>query len=262
VRSGAERGATAGDRDPGPQYQEFRVADETFGWILVLMALGAVALLIKVGTDEAPGVVKVVAIVPGLAAFAVLPVWAWLSRTVKGPDGIVVRGLFRTKSFAWPDIQDIRSEASPAALFGHDGPRHIVILYDGAGRRVALPHVNEKNLGFTFATEVEAMRVVWQQRRGPQWVPVPRAQRTIDQYRRYTFSSSTVGLIAGSLSVGLAVMLVLIGLFTGASELPAPLSWPFAPAVIWVLPIVVSVGAIVFSKLARRRAIRRDPFRH
>jgi hypothetical protein len=249
------------DGDPGWGYQEYRVSESAFGWVLVMMAFGAVALLVSVCTDAAmPGPLKAGVLGVGLAAFAAVPVWAWLSRTVRGPDGLAVRGLLRTRTFAWPDIQDIRIEPNPAAQLGFDSPRNLAFLYDGAGRRVALPHLNEKNLaklGLTLATEVEAIRSAWHRQRGPHWAPLPRAQRRIDQHTRYPFASWMVGMLAAMLTVPVAVLIVVVGLFTHAAELPAPLSWLFRPEAILVLPAVVFPVAAVASKLARRRAAPR-----
>jgi hypothetical protein len=259
--------ASGSGDDRGWGYQEYRVSEWGFGRLLGAMALAAPILLVVVCADaESQGPEKVVVLVATLAVLVAIAVSTWLSRTVRGPDGIVVRGLLRTRTFGWPDIQDIRIESSPAGQLGiyeHlgvDGPRLNAYLYDGAGRRVTLPNLNEKNvaaLGFTLAAEVETMRATWQRQRGPQWASLPRARSKIDYRARYPFASWMVGMTAAMLAVPVAAVLVVVGLFTHAAELPAPLSWLFRPEFILVLPAVVVPVATMYSRLARRRATPR-----
>jgi hypothetical protein len=243
---------------PGEHYREYRVSDSTFGWILLFSALGALAVLVEVGTDDAwSGAARFWLIVAGLAAIVLLPVYARVSATVTGADGVAIRGLLRTRRFGWPDIQDIRIEVNPAALAGYNAPRHIAVLYTTGGRRVPLPHVNERNLDRfqpSLTAEVEAIRATWLDRRGPQWAPVPSVRRMVEDRVRYQVSSWTVGAFAAMLAVPVAAVIVVVGLFTGAPDLPEPLSWPFQPESMLVLPAVVFPIATVTSKLARRRA--------
>jgi hypothetical protein len=185
-----------------------------------------------------------------------VPVWAYRAATIVDHAGVAVRGLRPTRRFRWPDIQDIRIEHNPVAYTQDAAPRHITVLYDGAGHRVPLPHLNEKNLAnlqLTLATEVEAIHSAWQRSRGPQWASAPKVQRKLAERDRYTHTSWMVGAIAGMLTVPVLTVLFVIGLFTHADELPAPLSWLFQPEAIMVLPIVVIPTVTVASRLARRR---------
>jgi hypothetical protein len=243
----------------GPQYQEYRVSEERFGWFALMMACAAVGWVVMSCVDDTlPGMVKVGTIGAGLFGLVTLTISAWRASTMTGPDGVVVRGLLRTRTFAWSDIQDIRIELNPAAYLGHSGaPRNVVVLYDSTGRRVALPYVNEKNLyelGFTFATVVEAMRVAWRDHRGVDWAQLPGIQPKIDKYRRYDATSATVGMFAALLAAPAALVLFFVGLFTRAYRLPAPLSWLLGPESFLLLPAVVFVIATIASMLARRRA--------
>jgi hypothetical protein len=241
-------------------YEQYGVADATFRLIMLLSAFGALALLVAVVTDTAmPGPTKIVVLVAGLPAVFAMPVWARVAETVTTPEGVVVRGFRRTRTFAWSDIQDIRIEHNPGGYLDDRGPRHIAVLYDGTGHRVPLPHVNEKNLDrlrLAFATEVEAMRTAWQQGRGADWAPVPLVQRKVAERVRYQFTSLAVGLFAAFLAAPVVTLIFVVGLFAHASELPSPWSWPFQPAAIMVVPAIVFPTVAIASKLARRRARR------
>src|SRR5690242_15631901 len=122
------------------QYEQYGVADSTFRLIMFRSGFGALALLVSVVTDDAmPGAAKVAVLVVGWAGLFAVPAWARISETVITPEGVVIRGFRRTRTFAWSDIQDIRIEDYPGGYFDDRGPRHMVVLYDGTGRRVALP---------------------------------------------------------------------------------------------------------------------------
>jgi hypothetical protein len=241
-------------------YEQYGVADSTFRLIMLLSGVGALALLVTVVTDTAmPGPTKVVVLVAGLPAIFAMPVWARVAETVITPEGVVVRGFRRTRTFAWPDIQDIRIEDNPGGYVDDRGPRHIAVLYDGTGRRVPLPHVNEKNLDrrqLALATEVDAMRTAWQRGRGAGWAPVPLVQRKVAERARYGFTPWAVGAFAAFLAIPVTTVIFVVGLFTHAGDLPSPWSWPFQPAAIMVVPAIVFPAVAVASVLARRRARR------
>jgi hypothetical protein len=55
------------------------------------------------------------------------------------------------------------------------------------------------------------------------------------------------------------VVMFVVGLFTHANELPAPVSWLFQPAAIGVLPAIVYPVAAVATTLRRRRATPPHP---
>ncbi len=79
-------------------------------------------------------------------------------------------------------------------------------------------------------------------------------QRKADDRVRYRFTWWAVGLFVAMLAMPVAVVVFAVGLFTHAYARPAPLSWPFHPASILVLPAVVFPIAAVASRLARNRA--------
>ncbi|MCX4763010.1 PH domain-containing protein [Streptomyces sp. NBC_01275] len=65
----------------------------------------------------------------------------WRARTSVTAAGITVRGLLRTRTWAWSDVYDIRVEGSKRGSL-----RRPAYLYGSDGRRVLLPHLDEHQL--------------------------------------------------------------------------------------------------------------------
>jgi hypothetical protein len=237
---------------------EYRVSATTFGRLMSAMLLGALTIVVTVLSDgDLPGSYKIGILIAGLGGVGAVVAWARVARTSTDVDGVTVRGLLRTRTYAWPDIQAIQIEQNPGGYADDRGPRQIGVLYDGTGRRIPLPQVNEKNLerlGLALGAEIAAMRAAWVQGRGPGWAPVPAVQRKIEERVRYGFTSLAMGVFIAMLATPVAVVLFAVGLFTHADTLPAPLSWLFHPASILVLPAAVFPLAAVVSKLTRRHA--------
>src|SRR5262249_42560706 len=150
----------------------------------------------------------------GLAGAAAVVAWARVAGTSTDPGGVTVRGLFRTRTFAWPDIQAIQIELNPGGHFDDRGPKQVAILYDPAGHPVPLPHVNEKHLGrlqLSLAAEIEAMRMAWEYGRGPHWAPIASVQRTVERRVKYRFTSWVVGLYAAMLATPIALVIFVVG---------------------------------------------------
>lgn len=84
----------------------------------------------------------VVAAVP----LAVIVIWVWRMGTVVRPDYLGTRGLLRTRKMAWRDIQDIRIELNETHIVKESAPAECVRVYLGTGKKVTLPHLNQKNL--------------------------------------------------------------------------------------------------------------------
>ena len=237
--------------------RRFRIADTRFGRLVVLMSFGALSILVAVGTDDTlPAPVRIGVRVAGLGSLAALVAWARVAATIADLDGVTVRGLLRSRTFAWPDIQAIQIEQNPGGYADDRGPKKIAVLYDSAGRRVPLPHVNEKNLE-SFAAEVDVMRAAWEHLRGPHWAPIAGVQQKAGKRVRYTFTSVVTGVFAAMLAVPVAAVIFVVGLFAHASALPSPLSWPFHPISILVLPAAVFPAVAVASMVARQRAAPR-----
>src|SRR5262245_51211284 len=113
-----------------PHYGHYRVSGPTWRRVAFLMVFGAPALLITVATDDAmPGPAKVGVMLVGLAAIGAVSGFARFAGTITSPDGVAVRGLLRTRRYAWPDIQDIQIELNPAGSVRDDAPKQIAVLY-------------------------------------------------------------------------------------------------------------------------------------
>jgi hypothetical protein len=236
--------------------QQYRIADRRFGLLVALMSFGALSILLALGTDDTlSGPIRIGILFAALGGLAAVVAWARVACTITDVDGVTVRGLLRTRTFAWPDIQAIQIELNPGGYVDDRGPKQIAVLYDGAGHRVPLPHLNEKNLE-TFADEVEAMQTAWEHERGPHWSPIASVQRTVDQRVRYRFTSWATGAFSAMLAVPVAAVIFVVGLFTHAYALPSPLSWPFQPASILVLPAIVCPIVAVASMVSRRVVTR------
>lgn len=233
--------------------QHYRIAERRFGRLVVLMSFGVLSILLALGTDDTtPGLIRIGLLVASVGSIGALVAWARIAGTMTDPEGVTVRGLLRIRTFAWPDIQAIQIEQNPGGYADDRGPKQIAVLYDNTGRRVPLPHVNEKNLE-TFIAEVDGMRADWEHWRGPDWAPITDVQQKAGKRVRYTFTSVATGAFAAMLAVPGVVVIFVVGLFAHASELPSPLSWLFQPYAIMLLPAIVFPIAAVASALARRR---------
>ncbi|MFC4506367.1 MULTISPECIES: PH domain-containing protein [Streptomyces] len=75
----------------------------------------------------------------------------WRARTSVTAAGITVRGLLRTRTWAWSEVYDIRVEGTKRGT-----SRWPAYLYGTDGRRVLLPHIDEHQLADPIA-EVEGL---------------------------------------------------------------------------------------------------------
>ncbi|NNN37380.1 hypothetical protein HLK59_45030 [Streptomyces sp. S3(2020)] len=111
----------------------------------VWKALGAVGLLFAAGVGEvllsgvpfwpAVALVTVLLLSNGWMALALLR-----ARTVIRAGGITSYSALRVRRWAWHEVQDLRVEPAPQG----SSLRFIVCVYDSAGRRHALPFVNDR----------------------------------------------------------------------------------------------------------------------
>jgi Bacterial PH domain len=196
--------------------------------------------------------------VAGLAVAGGLIWLAVRSATIVGPDRVDVRNLARTVRIPWSEIQDIRIERNPAWLATEAAPRELAVLYCRPGRRIQLSYVDDLNLGRhgrSLAAEVAELRTVWERRRGPDWAPATEVEALMADWQRYgnPWSGALGWGVAGALGAG---AVVLIGLFAGAGDLPAPLSWLFQAEFIVVVP-VVAFAVVTVAVLVRRTRERR-----
>lgn len=143
-----------------------RVGTETIGTVAVAAVL-LMGLLWFRGDAYGFGAVVILAVVGGVAVIlGLLLVWLLRAGTVVSPQGITIRGLFRTEHLHWGDIQELRVEPIPGE-YHPDAPAEALYAYDGSGTRHDLPYLDEKSVGSGVALEHEAewLRGIWQQRR-------------------------------------------------------------------------------------------------
>lgn len=155
--------------------REYRMNGRVSAAFFIPAGIGLVAasLPILLG-GEVPAWISV----PFLVLLLTLGAWATVALRRAGTfvsgEHILIRAAFKDKEVAWPDIQDIRIEEIPNTA-EHGLPQQLVALYHRDGRRLGLPHLNEKALGGPQALhdEVYALREMWLLRRGDDWAPDP-----------------------------------------------------------------------------------------
>ncbi|MFJ9816910.1 PH domain-containing protein [Streptomyces sp. NPDC101151] len=125
------------------------------------------------------------------------------AHTLVSADGITQRGAVRARSWAWPDIYDIRIEATGN---GSTAPRRPAYLYDFDGRRHLLPHLNDWQLDDPYAEVADLRTAAW--RHGMACLPRPEVEQRIlrraGQRKVWTWVS-VLGVVA-VLSAGFVIM--------------------------------------------------------
>ncbi|MFE2418700.1 PH domain-containing protein [Streptomyces hokutonensis] len=91
-------------------------------------------------------------------------------------DGVTVRGAFRVRRLAWPDIYDLRVEERPKQT--RADVRWWTWLYDNDGRRLLLPNVDDWQLP-DLRAEIDDLRTVAATHRGMAWEPRPEVEARI-----------------------------------------------------------------------------------
>lgn len=243
---------------PGTSY---RVSPKVIAAAIAAAAFGLIGLIRKVAGDETLGAAGKTWFIGGTTVLIGL-LLLWVSRfatTVTG-DHITARGA-KTRRIPWSDIQDIRIEVNPGSLMKSGAPKQHVIVYRTSGARVILPYLNQKNLDsrkLVLETEVAALRATWQERRGPQWRPVPQVQQAAATMARYGVSSWVVGLPWAMITLAVAVVAVVALLLTDAL---GDAAGPVMVFLMVIAPIAVYFAVCIGSIVARRRASPAEPVR-
>jgi len=203
---------------------------------LALVPLWLFILLLRV-TDPMPASGSDVAIVVLLPVFITYAVLSEVrGRTLVGPDGITIRRVLRVRRIDWADIHDIRLEPT------RNRPLWFVWVYDRAGRRFVLPHVNSEQVD--DPAEVEAIIDAWKARRGPDWAPLPGTEAAIQlraARQKAWWRAGIVGIV-----VMVCTLVVSIGLVFKDVDVPQ--------YVMFVLPAAVFgvTGAALSLRVGRR----------
>ncbi|MEU9604127.1 hypothetical protein [Streptomyces sp. NPDC048057] len=217
---------------------------------LLMGAAGAVVL-----DDVVPAWVSV-AVVAVLVLLAVWVAAAVLRAvTIVRQEHLVIRTAFRTRRIAWGDVQGIQIERIPNAA-QHDLPERTVVVYDRDGRRLGLPHLNDREVAELDA-EASALRDLWQGWRGPGWAPVPnvagKMSATAAKASEHALTPGTLAAFAGGCSAWFALMVFLVvGLNTDLLDgIPEDL---LVYLLVGPLPVV---GLVVYVTTVLRRRRRR-----
>lgn len=246
----------------GPVHRrEYRFAGSK-GWVWTAMAAplaGAVGLTFEMASDD--GVPIAVSIAVG-AAFTAMFVLLFLAihatATISDERHLTIRGVFRSRRTPWPEVQAIETELNPQR--GSDvAPRHLAVLYDAAGGRFTLPHLNDRSRP-DFTRDVEALREVWMLRRGKDWAPVPAAAVRIAEARRPSPSHArpiTIAALVALLVFWVGFVVEAIALMTGVHAYDADHGWieTVLHPVAWLVGLPVVTFVITLATVtARRRA--------
>ncbi|WP_395571919.1 PH domain-containing protein [Streptomyces sp. BK79] len=223
---------------------------------LVPAATLLIAVALSVVLDiEAPLWLTVLVI----AVLTLLAVWttAAVRRavTIVHQDHLLIRTAFATRRVAWKDVQGIRIERVPGAA-QHNLPQRVVALYDRDGRRLWLPHLNEREVRLLDA-ELGALREIWMRQRGPSWAPVPEVTARMDavtaKTEGYALTPGTIATFAGGCSAFFALGLFLVvGLNTDVLDGLSPDLLAYV-----LVGIFPAVSLIVYLAAVLRRRRRR-----
>jgi Bacterial PH domain len=234
-----------------PRYPTYSLPASTFrsvcGGLLVAVALFLAAAIVAGG-----GELRWIALV--IALFFALLIWRVRTvATTTTPDGVVARGLMRTRRFSWSEIQDVRVEVHPGT-----GPMYVVVLYDRSGRDTILPNINERDLAarrLSLDAEVDALRAEWRRRRGPDWALLPDVRRRIERRANAGMNPWILGTVAASTTLLPILVLALIVFPLGIADDRPPWSIVFSlwfGMACYLLTLVAVSGMVI---LRRRRDI-------
>jgi hypothetical protein len=122
----------------------------------------------------------------GAAVGAVL-LLLFRSATVVRPEGIMFRGLVRTREFPWPDVQAVTIESNIASFVNRRTATHCMVVYDRSNRRIQSGHLTNQNVD-SLEIEVTAIQDAWARGRGRDWAPIPQVQARIEARQRRWYS--------------------------------------------------------------------------
>ncbi|MCF3182358.1 PH domain-containing protein [Streptomyces polychromogenes] len=160
--------------------RDYRIRSQQMTAVYVAVGVGLPGIALSVlNLDDVPGSVKLAVMAAVLLLFGWL-VWA-SKRCATSADlkGIRVRRFTGSRRLAWEDIQEIRAARNPSAGMGQNQPALISYAYDGEGRRVQLMYVDDNHVD--VEREIAALRAAWEELRGPDWAPDPRARERMER---------------------------------------------------------------------------------
>lgn len=186
----------------------YRNSGHEVWFVLVPAMLVGVLLIVRLASyDDVPviapiGVALVFAAVVGYAIRSV-----YRTATIADDAHVTIVGLISTRQIAWRDVQGIEIE-----LRRTRPPMQVAVVYDAAGGKRDLPHVNDHSLVTALPAEVGQLRRIWELRRGEDWKLASPAAAQIAYDRRYPTPAWAIGLVGGfaGLVVGVALFFILL----------------------------------------------------
>ncbi len=220
---------------------------------------GAAGLTYEMATDgEVPIAVPIAVGAVFAAVFVLLLLLIHATATISDERHLTIRGVFRRRATPWPDVQAIEIETNPHRD-SNDAPRRIAVLYDAAGGRFTLPHLNDRGRP-DFTRDVAALREMWMLRRGADWAPVPAAAVRIAEARSPSKPPAhpvTIAAIAAVLAFWAGFVVEAIALAMGVYDYNADQGWveTVLHPVAWLVGLPVVAFVVTFATVvARRRA--------
>lgn len=256
-RSPAVRSATVMADVPYRREYRFTGSRSWLGVGSIVPAAGAASLVLDMANEEMPIAVPLATGTAFAALFVFLARLVLATATISDERHLTIRGAFRMRSTAWPDVQGIEIEANPLAAEG--SPRRVAVLYDVTGSRYALPYLNDRSSP-DLTHEVAALREVWLMRRGENWRPTPEVAARIARRRAQLTPLWLIALLpaffAFWVGMGIFVFALIAGVYPQDTD-PDPsvlAETVLHPVALFAgLPAVASVTALVVAVIRRRR---------
>jgi hypothetical protein len=191
------------------QFQRvYRNSGHEVWFVLAPVMLVGVLLVVRFATfDEVPVIapIGVALVFAALVGYVIRSVYR--TATIADDAQLTMVGLTGTRQIAWRNVQGIEIE-----LRRTRPPMQVAVVYDAAGGKRDLPHVNDHSLVTALPAEVDQLRQVWELHRGEDWKPTSPAAAQIAYDRRYPTPAWAIGLVGGfaGLVVGVALFLILL----------------------------------------------------
>lgn len=176
--------------------------------------------------------------------------------TVVDDGGITIRWL-RTRRLAWPDLLAVELEHNAPASAERKRPVMGVVVYHRDGRRLTLPNVIDTR-GLVAHREAQAIREVWERRRGADWTPRPEvataARAKADAAERTENSlveAMGASWVAVRVLVGCVLLAAVVVLATGNAD-----AVPDIPGGVFAgvfAAVALAPVAVALAGMARRR---------
>jgi hypothetical protein len=190
-----------------PQFRRvYRNSGHEVWFVLAPVMLVGVLLVVRFATfDDVPVIAPIGVALVFAALFGYVIRSVYRTATIADDAHLTMVGLAGTRQIAWRNVQGIEIE-----LRRTRPPMQVAVVYDVAGGKRDLPHVNDQVTA--LAAEVDQLRQVWELRRGEDWKPTSPAAAQIAYDRRYPAPAWAIGLVGGfaGLVVGVALFLILL----------------------------------------------------